>query len=440
MHCARCFSAGMQMLRVQGTGLLLADSRERGLHLSRRGNDNAMWSVDDTGGRFTSMAGTELSAAPSTPQGDANSESREPSCQLRTTAGCWLIVDAARAALRAECSQSDDASVIEVIFGPTRLPSAHLAELRETGLTVLPSFGPRTLAAMKDAIHTSFFEAVTDLSVGTDRPGRALQLHIPKARRSDSRANKEGIQVLHDGAVVQGSAPTSVTIPFVSITDVTSDTTVDDGGGGAAACVRIQQQQQQQQQQQHTRSSREWVFGLPDAAAAERLRDQLLGLLIAGETPDPNSYRGEHWSRKDWWEGPSGHLFASMHVHPIQLWILEEHFGAAKKRLVPVPVSESSSSCLPRACLGKALGSVAHMRGTQNIARRMLVGVFFPLPAGTAAVRSTHTPNAMILMPQDGSLGPGQDWHSDTPYGSGDRFMDWQYGRWPDPARPLGAD
>ena len=125
---------------------------------------------------------------------------------------------------------------------------------------------------------------------------------------------------------MQGSAPTSVTIPFVSITDETSDTTVDDGGGGAAACVRIQQQQQQQQQ--HTGSSREWVFGLPDAAAAERLRDQLLGLLIAGETPDPNSYRGEHWSRKDWWEGPSGHLFASMHVH-------QSSYGSLRSTLVP---------------------------------------------------------------------------------------------------------
>ena len=79
-----------------------------------------------------------------------------------------------------------------MIFGPTRLPSAHLAELRETGRTVLPGFGPRTLAAMKYAIHTSFFEAVTDLSVGTDRPSRALQLHIPKAATPLGQPSEQG--------------------------------------------------------------------------------------------------------------------------------------------------------------------------------------------------------------------------------------------------------
>ena len=27
-------------------------------------------------------------------------------------------------------------------------------------------------------------------------------------------------------------------------------------------------------------------------------------------------------------------------------------------------------------------------------------------------VRASHTPGAKIIMPQDGSLGPGQGWHS----------------------------
>jgi hypothetical protein len=61
-------------------------------------------------------------------------------------------------------------------------------------------------------------------------------------------------------------------------------------------------------------------------------------------------------------------------------------------------------------------------------------------------------------MPQDGSLGPGQGWHSDTPYDKGLRGLPhgkvWQvdasgalnntqdgvedFSAWPDPARPLG--
>ena len=29
--------------------------------------------------------------------------------------------------------------------------------------------------------------------------------------------------------------------------------------------------------------------------------------------------------------------------------------------------------------------------------------------------------------------------HSDTPYGSGNTFMDWQEVEWPDPTRPMGV-
>lgn len=54
-----------------------------------------------------------------------------------------------------------------------------------------------------------------------------------------------------------------------------------------------------------------------------------------------------------------GYLFGRVHTHPVVLWILESYFGTP--------------------------------------------------------VRASHTPGAKVIMPQDGSLGPGQGWHSDTP-------------------------
>ncbi len=54
-----------------------------------------------------------------------------------------------------------------------------------------------------------------------------------------------------------------------------------------------------------------------------------------------------------------GCLFGRVHTHPVVLWLLESYFGAP--------------------------------------------------------VRASHTPGAKIIMPQDGSIGPGQGWHSDTP-------------------------
>ena len=69
--------------------------------------------------------------------------------------------------------------------------------------------------------------------------------------------------------------------------------------------------------------------------------------------------RGGGSSARSYLYEERGHLFGRVHTHPIVLWLLESYFGT--------PVCAS------------------------------------------------HTPGAKVIMPQDGSLGPGQGWHSDTP-------------------------
>ena len=96
-------------------------------------------------------------------------------------------------------------------------------------------------------------------------------------------------------------------------------------------------------------------------------------------------------------------MFVRLHTHPVMLFLLESIFGAAVR------------------ASGTAIGEFG--------------------------------PAIKLAMPQDGSLGPGQEWHSDTPYDKGLRGL--PSGRkkanlqptdagedlyeWPEASRPLGV-
>ena len=281
------------MLREAGSGLLLAVGDGGGLRRSTRGDDSAMWREDGPG-VFTSVVrggvvvrGAEEAAAPG----------------------------ALERRLRIRVAEGDEAS-FDAAFGPARLPSDHLAELRATGFSVLQGFSPKFTAALQDAIHAVSFVEVTDL----DSPTGLVQLHVPMR-------GGHGIQELRDGRVVGSS------LRFADIARCEARG-LPHGGG----CVELQL----------AGSATQRRYGLPTLAAAEELEARIRFGIDGGGKPPHN--------RRGYLHEESGHLFARLHTHPVMLWLLESWFGTP--------------------------------------------------------VRASHTPGAKIIMPQDGSLGPGQGWHS----------------------------
>ena len=309
------------MLRSKESGGLLAHTEERGLHLSDRGDDSAMWRPTDGG--FT--AATTGAAVEGEQVGAA--DALEPSCRL-TGLGDELPAH------------------FEVAFGPTRLPSSHLAELRETGFTIVPGFSPAVCAAMREAVYDSALETVVNLGPGPpvvaptqpQQEGGAvdeLRLSVPRSRRGSTGG--EGIQVFRDGLVVQGEEQPA-TIPFDSISDATVHTD--------PPCVKVWQGSGEEP----------FAFGTADLPSAESLSARIMEVVRPEDEPRHTGGGGGS-ERKDFWSGERGYLFGRMHCQPVMLWLLEQSFGG---------------------------------------------------PARTGG----HTPNAKTIMPQDGSWGPGQGWHS----------------------------
>lgn len=330
------------MLRSQVDGMFLADSPDRGLHLATRGDDCAMWRLDDKAGdnsgggasdavcSFTSaVVGSTINARayPTSPN------ALEPSYRLDVSGDLPAIYDA--------------------IAGPFRLPSSHMAELRETGMTVVGGFCEATCAALRAAVLKATLHTVVNLSSpdvvassidsDSDAGSDLLHLSVPRGRRGSTGG--EGIQVLRRGEVVQGAPDAggqSVTIPFDSITGVELTSTTD----SAMTTVRISQ----------GGGSKPFQFGVDDIDEARALRAQIQHVALDRQ----EEVGGSSQRLEDFWDGDQGHLFGRMHCHPVMLWLLEQSFGA------------------PARCGG-------------------------------------HTPQAKTIMPQDGSRGPGQGWHSDTP-------------------------
>ena len=310
--------AGHVMLRSKESGGLLAHTAERGLHLTDRGDDSAMWRPTDGG--FT--AATTGAAVEGERVGAA--DALEPSCRL-TGLGDELPTH------------------FEVAWGPTRLPSSHLAELRETGFTIVPGFSPAVCAAMREAVYDSALETVVNLggpevvaSQQEGGEGDELRLSVPRSRRGSTGG--EGIQVFRDGLVVQGEEQPA-TIPFDSISDATVH-------AEPQPCVKIWQESGEEP----------FAFGTADLPSAESLSARIMEVVRPEDEPRQMGGGGES-SRKDFWSGERGYLFGRMHCHEVMMWLLEQSFGG---------------------------------------------------PVRTGG----HTPNAKTIMPQDGSWGPGQGWHS----------------------------
>ena len=196
--------AGHAMLRSQPSGQLLAHTQDRGLHLTNRGDDSAMWRPRADGGFTAATTGATIEG-----ERFGAADALEPSYRL-TGLGDGLPAH------------------FEIAWGPTRLPTAHLAEFRETGFTIVPGFSPAVCAAMREAVYDSSLETVANLGgpavVAPARPrqeggeGEELRLSVPRSRRGSTGG--EGIQVFRDGFVVQGERQPA-TIPFDSISDAT---------------------------------------------------------------------------------------------------------------------------------------------------------------------------------------------------------------------------
>ena len=333
--------ARYHLLRSQADGLFLAECPTRGLHLTARGEDVAMWrcGADDdaspvgTCSRFTAaVAGSSITAQ------------ALPSAPGALETGYRLELD----------EQTGLPCVYDAVAGPVQLPSVHLAELRESGLTVVAGFSAETCAVLRAAVLDATLHTVADLgspSTVTDdaTDDQPLQLSVPRARRGSTGG--EGIQVLRAGEVVQGAPDTggqSVTIPFDSISSVNvNEPPPATPAGAAAACVTVRQGE----------DSAPFAFGVSDDVDAAQSLAALIRHVAFDEEQRADGSSGRS---KGFWDGEQGHLFGRMHCHPVMLWLLEEMFAA---------------------------------------------------PARTGG----HTPNAKVIMPQDGSWGPGQGWHSDTP-------------------------
>ena len=116
--------------------------------------------------------------------------------------------------LRIRVAEGGEAS-FDAAFGPARLPSDHLAELRATGFSVLQGFSPNFVAALQDAIAAASFVEVTDL----DSPTGLVQLHVPMR-------GGHGIQELRDGRAVGAATP------FADIERCVARGLPHGGGGG----------------------------------------------------------------------------------------------------------------------------------------------------------------------------------------------------------------
>ena len=277
------------MLRDVRSGLLLAAGPDGQLVRSARGDDRAMW--NDQGGESGCFAsatvpGLAVRGVPAATSPNTLEERR------------WRM----------------DGTEFDEVFAPTRLPSEHLAELRATGITVLPGFSAAVTDALRKAVHDVNFVDAIDLD---DPKASTVQLHL------GARGSGRQVHVLRDGKVEGGPAPAPMRVAAAEVQPVPH--------GGACVVLTLEDGGRRR-------------FGLPDQASAEDVAER-----VRGGGSSARSYLYEE----------RGHLFGRVHTHPVVLWLLESYFGT--------PVCAS------------------------------------------------HTPGAKVIMPQDGSLGPGQGWHSDTP-------------------------
>ena len=149
--------AGYRMLRSSASGWLLAAGPDGSPQLASRGDDAAMWSeVASAAGGFAhaTQGELELAAAGGAAEGEG----------FCLTCGGRLLRDEGGGSLRLQERGAGDSpgSLFTVEVGPVSLPSAHLAELRATGMTVVTVASPAAVAEMRAVIEARM-QAVSDV-------------------------------------------------------------------------------------------------------------------------------------------------------------------------------------------------------------------------------------------------------------------------------------
>ena len=134
---------GYSMLRCVASGLLLADSEEEGLTLVGRGDDRAMWvsSCLHENDLFDPLSS------------DSSVARLRHAVTSRSVCLSWQDAGdkgTSRRILRLR--GSGPAATFQLDVGPVELPSVHLAQLRESGVTVLRAASAQAVAAMRSIV------------------------------------------------------------------------------------------------------------------------------------------------------------------------------------------------------------------------------------------------------------------------------------------------